>query len=342
MKRLGSRRARGLAAVVALGLLTFPAAAAANTSEPIAQTGGMMTTLPLLGTTLTVDVTLDPVGNISGVTLTPVGDFASTTTEPGIVKFANTAGTTKVTVRAKGDRLSISAKSAALADFVGAGTWSADVFGTNADSTVPYTIGADGSGSPTLSIGTPTTPDPSITWELKPPSTDADDDGDASASGGVIFAHDGFTKRLKISIEVDQEDGTAHLKITLSGKDRQKLTAAPGVLAGARTWSAHLCDGTAVAVNYTVGADGTVTFDSATGGTVTVKTSDHGIHVRFDGTKVGVKIRVRTNEDGTSTLVVKGSSGKCGDAEDSDSHDGDAEDSDSHDGDAEKSDSHDD
>ena len=56
-------RAAGLA-LMAMALL-LPASAFANTNEPIAQTGGMTVTIPMLGTSLTVAVTLDAVGNIS-------------------------------------------------------------------------------------------------------------------------------------------------------------------------------------------------------------------------------------------------------------------------------------
>jgi hypothetical protein len=313
-----TRHRTGLAGAVATaamlaGLLAFPVGAAATTNEPIAQTGGMTATLPLLGTSLTVDVSLDTVGNISGVTLTPSGDLTAQTEKPTVVKYANTAGTTTVSVKAKGSRLSISAKSATLADLVGDGTWAADVFGTGADSTVPYTIGDDGSGAPTLAIGT-VAPASGITAEVKAPVMKAEDD-EASASGGVTFSHDGYVKRLKISVEVDREDGHAHLRITLSGKDRQTLTASLAELAGPKTWSAHLCDGTPVAVNYHVDETaGTVMFDSATGAPATATAREHGLSVRFDGTRVGVKVSLQAIDGGAYKLVVKGRSGSCGDS----------------------------
>lgn len=327
MRRLGSRLAATVAAALVAGALALPAAVAANTGEPIAQTGGMTVTLPLLGVPggVAVAVTLDPVGNISAVTLTPPGDFTAGTTEPGFVKFANVAGTTTVSVTAKGDKLSVRAKSATLADLVGPGSWSANVFGPGTLSTVAYTVGNDGSGHPTLAIGA-VTPAAGVTATVIPPTMHTGDHG-ASASGGVTFEKGGFVKRLGISVKVG-EDGHASLKVTLSGKDRQKLsgTLAELVAAGSRTWSAHLCDGTAVAVVYHVAADGTVVFDSSSPATptTTVKSGKHGLKVRFDGTKVSVKISLRTNDDGSYTLKVKGSSGKCGgDGEhDGDHHDG--------------------
>jgi hypothetical protein len=87
-----------------------------------------------------------------------------------------------------------------------------------------------------------------------------------------------------------------------------------------------------VSVAYHVAADGTVAFDSSVGPTASVKSGEHGLKVRFDGTKVGVKISLRQNEDGTYTLQVKGSSGHCGGGEhDGESHGDSHRDGDSHD-----------
>lgn len=319
MRRIGARLAATLSAALLIGLLAIPASAAATTGEPIAQTGGMSATLPLLGASLTVDVTLDATGNITGVALTPTGVVSQTKADATFVKFANAAGTTTVSVKAKGDRLSISAKSASLADLLGSGTWSADVFGTGAASSVAYTVGNDGTGNPTIALGT-ITPAATVTATAGTPKSESED-GESSASVRVVFARDGFIKVLKISVSVDLTDGHAGLKITLTGKDRQKTTGtlAELSLVPVRTWSAHLCDGTAVSVTYHVAADGTIVYDGATGGTTTVKTREHGISVRFDGTKVGVSISLRTNEDGTYTLVAKGTSGRC---DSTGSHDG--------------------
>lgn len=349
MQRHTKRLAATLITSLVLGLVAFPAGVFAQTNGPIAQTGGMTAVLPLFGSGLTVAVTLDTVGNISNVAVTPSGVVTQTSADPTIVKFANTDGTTKVAVKAKGDKLSISAKSGSLADFVGAGTWSADVFGTGVES-VGYTIGDDGTGKPTLAIGTPTVV-AGVTAVVIAPTSDSED-GEASASGGVTFSADGFVKRLRITIEVDEVGGPAHLKITLTGKDRQTLSDSLDALVavGNRTWSAYLCDGTTqVTVTYKVNADGTVSFVGTTPATptATVKTSDKGFRVRFDGTKVGVKVSLHANEDGTTyTLSVKGSSGKCGghdknhgDSHESDSHDGKTRDGDSHDGDSHDGDS---
>ena len=83
-------------------------------------------------------------------------------------------------------------------------------------------------------------------------------------------------------------------------------------LAGARTWSAHECDGTPVSVAYHVTADGTVVVDSTNPTTATVKVQDNGFRVRFDGTNVGLDARLKDLKDGTWALKVSGHSGQCG------------------------------
>ncbi len=306
------RRLAGMTVMAVLAaLIAFPVSAAATTNGPIADTGGMTATLPLLGTTLTVDVTLDTAGNISGVTLAPPGDFTQTTTEATRVRFENTAGTTTVSVKARGDRMSLSAKAPTLADLSGTGGWSADVFGTGAKSTVAYTVGNDGSGKPTVSIGT-ISPAAGVTATAITMKNDEHDEGDV-ASAGVAFGHDGFVKRLTITVQASRDEHReARLRITLSGRDRQRLTGTLAELTGARTWSALLCDGTPVSVAYHVGPGAAAVFDSTTGAPATHAAIKNGFEVRFTGTNVGLQVALDQNKDGTYTVAAKGSSGSCG------------------------------
>jgi hypothetical protein len=309
-------------------LLAFPAGAAANSNNPITQTVGMSAELPLLGTTLTVDVTLDGVGNISGVGLTdPTSTVNQTSSDKSVVKFANADGSVKVTVKASGDRMAIKAK-ASLANLLGQGSWSANVFGTG-KMTVKYTVGKDGTGDPTLSIDDVSTLGGVTTAKIGPTSKAGDKW--AWAYAGVTFSHDGFTKRLTISVSEKKPDGTARLAIVLSGRDRQKVTGTLAQLAGPRTWSATLCDGTPVSVAYHVDpAKGTVVFDGATG--APFKEHDlkkvgankdaekwakthalvGGIVVGFTKTNVGLVVALKSNADGTYTIGVLGRSGHCG------------------------------
>ncbi len=333
------RRAATLSGFALLGLiLAFPGGVAATTNEPIAQTGGMSATLPLLGTSLTVNVTLAATGDISGVGLSPASGLAQTSpaTDKEVVRFSTSDGTTKVTVKAYGDRLSIVAKTKTLADLKGNATWSAAVFGAGTTSSVPYAIGDDGSGHPTLAVGSASTSGGVVATPIAVKSKS--NGGASSVSGGVSFAYQGFVKRLTISVSVGK-DGKAAEKITLSGKDRQKLSGALADLLGARTWTAHLCDGTKVTIAYHVTSDGTVAYDGATGGTAKEKAivwpkakdpskdkdksssaapkkasivSANGFVAHFEKTWVGVSVLLVKKTDGTYALKVSGFSGFCG------------------------------
>ena len=129
----------------------------------------------------------------------------------------------------------------------------------------------------------------------------------------MTFTWQGWTKHLSISVS-SKSDGTAALRIVLSGRDRQKTVGTLAALAagGERTWSAHLCDATPVSVTYHVTSDGTLVYDSSTGGTVTEKTKGHVLFVRFNGTFVGMFAWLKSQGSGTYKLVVQGFSGFCG------------------------------
>jgi len=300
----------GLAATALL--LILPGLVLANTNAPIAETGGMSATLPLMGTTLTVNIALDSVGKITTVDLNPASGMSETKTDPGYVRFATSAGTTSVSVLARGGRLSLTERTT-LANLQGGGSWSADVFGTGGKSSVAYVIGKDSGGNPTVTLGAIHTPS-GISAAVDAPKTTSDKDkGDhwSGAVAGVTFTWNGWTKHLTISV-TSSSDGPAALRITLSGRDRQALTGTLAQLAGARTWSAHLCDGAAVSVAYHVASDGSIVFDSATGAPATSKTGNGWLWVSFGGSWVGMFAHVKPAGTGTYQLVVEGLSGLCG------------------------------
>ena len=336
-------------------LLALPGVAAATTNEPIAQTGGMEATLPLLGTSLTVGITLDATGNVTGVALSPSG-LAQVSASDGQVTFSSADGSVKVKVKAGGDRLSISARTT-LAALTGTGSWRADVFGTGAKSAVTYTVGDDGTGTPTVSINAV---DAAAGLEASPLTTKmSEQDGDEAVTAGVAFAFNGYVKRFTVRVRVN-DDGSATLKLTLSGKDRQRLAGTLASLAGSRTWSAHLCDGTPISVAYHLTDTGDLVFDEATGAPATSQDvaankhdGDHasdgehdggsgqgdgslvdGFRVRFTDTRVSFRAALVLFADGSYALQAKGRSGRC---ESSDGHDG----SGSHDGSRDGSGSHD-
>ena len=311
MKR---RTAMVVGLMAAALLLLIPGSVFANTNEPIASTGGM-STMPLIGTGLQVDIALDTVGVIKTVDVNPLDGLVKTKSDPGYVRFATTDGKTSVSVLARGGRLTLTERTT-LDNLVGTDRWSADVFGTKAKSTVDYAIGRDASGNPTVTLGS-ISPAAGITATADPTKAKSDKTkltgGWSFAAAGVTFTWDGWTKHLAISVSA-KSDGTAALRITLSGRDRQKTvgTLAALAAAGERTWSAHLCDATPVSVTFHVAADGTLVYDSSTGGTVTEKAKDGFLFVRFNGTFVGMFAWLKSDGNGTYKLVVQGFSGFCG------------------------------
>ena len=297
----------GLALVV---LLALPMAAFANTSEAIAQTGGMTVVLPFPGTDLSVVVKLDAVGNLTQVDLAPIGTYSATKVGPHAVTFENSGDTSQVKIKAKGDKLAVSASAPTLASFLGTGSWSADLFGTGTATTVAYTVG-DSGGAPTIALGA-IVPAAGITVVPGTPKMKTGSSG-SEASVRIEFSKDGFTKKLdiKVSVKADGER-PASLKITLSGKDRQKLNGTLAQLAGLHSWSGHLCNGAPVSFTYTVrDPAGTVAFGTATGATATAKPSNHGFTVRFDGSKTKVKVSLNQKKDLSWELKVRAKTDKC-------------------------------
>ena len=297
-------------AISLVALLALPVAVLASTTGSIAQTGGMTATLPMLGSSLTVEVTLDGTGNLSQVNLDPVGTYSATKLSAHAVTFDSADGTTRVKIKAGGDRLAIKASAGSLDALVGPGTWSADVFGTGAKSTVAYTVGKAADGSPTLALGAVNAAS-GITAASGTPKTGSDKKA-AGASVKVVFSHDGYTKTLAIRVSAEAKgDRHASLQLTLSGKDRQKLSGALADLVGSHTWSGKACDGTGVGITYDVLANGTVAYGSATGGTATVKSLDHGFSARFASLKLRVQVGLTQAKDGMYSLRTSASRGGC-------------------------------
>jgi hypothetical protein len=269
-----------------------------------------------MGTTLQVDISLDTVGVIKTVVVKPLAGMTQTKTDPDHVRFATADGKTSVSVLARGGWLALTERTTLDNLAGGGGTWSADVFGTKSKSTVDYKIGKDTRGNPTLTLsavspasGITATADPTKAKSLKTQWVG----GWSVASAGVTFSWDGWTKHLAISVSA-KSDGTAALRIVLSGRDRQKTTGTLAALAaaGARTWTAHLCDATPVSVTYHVTTDGTIVYDSSTGGAVTEKAKGHALFVHFNGTFVGMFAWLKSEGNGTYKLIVQGFSGFCG------------------------------
>jgi hypothetical protein len=305
--------ATGLTALVLTGV------AHGATNQPIAQTGGA--SISLVGIPLDVSVELNTdTGDITAVNVTDASgnpaDMTATKVTPTKVRFAsNDDGTTKVTVSAKRNKLSFGVRTDDLAKLVGANKWTGDIFGTGAKTTVPFTIGDEG-GAPTFAFGTPTglpadaTAEDLGTWKGK--HHDHDDDDDTTAGGRMAFERDGFKKVLTVMVHVHHDDdgqSKASLRITLTGNNVQRKTLAD--LAGDKTWTGLLCDGTTKAsIAYNVSAEGTVTVTSTTPEAAKTESGHKGVMVRFEtGDKVWIRLMVR--DDGQAALAIGVSGRKC-------------------------------
>jgi len=331
-------RKRLLSALVGVVLVgTLPSIAAANTTEAIAQTGGMTLSLP--GVPLDLGITLDEFGNIRMVTIDPA--LSQNHDSDHKVTFERTGdGSTVVEVKAAGEKLTAKVKTSNLGELAGDQTWSADIFGTGTDTVVEFSIVTVGSGSEAyLEIAGPpvVTPAPGIEFSVSGPTSSSDDDDsdewEYESKASITFAMNGFTKTLKIEVETEYEDDEDHegvrgkLKVELRGKDVQKLEGA--IVAGPQSWTGLLCDGTTALVDYTVSADGTVSEPIVTlEGSATSETDmdDDGFKVTFadsngdDGAYVKVEV---TNEDGQLELKVKSKTTAACDEYDDDHDDDD-------------------
>lgn len=319
-----------IAGVVLVGAL--PTIAAANTTEAVADTGGMTLTIPGVPG-ITVGVTLDEFGNITQVSVDGTDVIQSDAPVHKVTFDLGTDGSTTVQVKAKGEKLSTKVKTSNLGSLVGDQTWTGDVFGAGFPATVNYTIAQVGGDMPYLEI-TSVEVVSDITNSVNGPYTKQDGDGDDNeqeyeSQATVTFTQDGYTKTLKIEVETKYDDDEDHavngvygkLKIELKGKDRQALAGAD--VYGDKSWTGLLCDGTTASVGYTVAADGTMTVNSvvvADGASYTVDNDDNGFKVEFTDTagNDGAKLKVELeNEDGTLQLKVKAkTTTSCDDGDD--------------------------
>lgn len=120
--------------------------------EPVVLTE-VSSTLPVLGSGLTVSVTIGEDGTVTEVGLDPAGDATLVRESDHGVKFEMGDGETKVSVRAGSHGAVTTVRSNSLENVSGDGAFAADVFGTGTV-TIPYTVGQDADGAPTVTVGT--------------------------------------------------------------------------------------------------------------------------------------------------------------------------------------------
>lgn len=328
------------AALLGTAMITGTGFQTASAADPVLES---QVTLPLFGATLTLDIVNGPGGSLTSVEVTPATGNVATKLKAHKVVFESANLTdplgdpAKVVIKSRNGTQKISAKAGSLADFLGTGGWSGDVFGDGVVSTVPFTIGGT-DAAPTIVVGT-VSGAAAVVGPVKTSSGDDDgDENEASARVSIKFtnAAGDQSRSLTIKVKVEADDGDNEAKLTIS---LSKVKGVAGMAVGAHTWSGLLCDGTVGTFDYSVDASGAVTVTPgagftvetdegkatvtfATGERVRIKVSSHD-----DQLKVSVKERIRCDSpDPTTNVSTSIPSDDDGDHHDGDHHGGGDED----------------
>jgi hypothetical protein len=263
-------------------------------------------TLPLFGAGLTVDITTGPGGALSSVTLNPADGYTAVTNRPNKVAFVNEDGTAKVVVKSVRGGQRVEARAGSLAEILGPGGWSGEVF-PGVPGSVAFEI-VDAGGAPDIVVGAVTGPTPEIgTVERSSEQDDGDGDGDGSeveheAKVKIRFNQDGQSRWLTIKAEVEtDDDGSTRAKVQISlSKIRTAFTGADAI--GQNTWDGLLCSGETASIVFTVAENGTLTVDQVTPTPDRQRAEGNGVEVRFaDGERVRIRVR---NADGAVSVKV--------------------------------------
>ncbi|MCU1502735.1 MAG: hypothetical protein JWM12_2089 [Ilumatobacteraceae bacterium] len=290
----------GVAAAAPAGVRTAADGSSTTASTaaaaPVVAAEGTVT-LPLFGAPLTIDIATDPSGSLASVSVNPADGWTAAQDRPNRVAFVNADGTAKVRVATRHGGEVVSAKGTTLADITGPGQWKGDVFGTGTPTTVAFEVVAAADGSP--DITGVTSSDASAVIGGTQHHTGS---GGGFARASVTFTAAGQKRVLSISVAVDSSGDHANARLSVSLSGTRGVPQAAADAAGARAWQGMLCDGTAGSINYTVGADGTITDVTAIPAGAEVKTDGNQTEVRFaTGERVDIKVRAH---DGQLTVKV--------------------------------------
>jgi hypothetical protein len=263
-------------------------------------------TLPLFGVPFTVDITTGPGGALANVAVTSANSTVATELKPRKVVFesSDSAGdTARVVVKSKHGGQSVSARAGTLAQVSGPGSWSGDVFGTGAATTVNFVIAAAADGSPDIT-GVTSSDSTAVIGATEHSTGDGgDDESGMSARASVKFTNaagdQSRTLSIKVKVDTDEEgDASAKLSVSLSG-----IKGVEGKAVGSHTWTGVLCDNTPASIAYTVAADGTITVGAITPAGATSSTDGGKTKVTF---ATGEQVRIKVSDhDGEMTVSVK-------------------------------------
>jgi hypothetical protein len=304
-----ARRAALAAGLIAGMTLASPAHASPDTSAPDTSAPAPVTTpttfsLPLFGVQLTVEVTTGPGGALSNVAVNPADGMTATTLKPNKVVFENAEGTGKVVVKSKHGGQKVEAKAGSLGEITGPGGWSGDLFGDGTVTTVSFNVGATADGGPDITGITASDPTAEI-GAVEYRTEDDDDEMERQAKVRITFTKDGQQRTLtiKVKVETDDDGDDSHAKISISLGRIRGVALPAAEVAGDKTWTGQLCDGTLATIAYTVSESGEVSNVTVSPEPKRIKEDDDKLEVRFT-TGERVKIRVR-GDDGMLKISVE-------------------------------------
>lgn len=217
--RLLIRRRMLVLTIAAAIAMTLPGAAQAHDTEEDETTTPAVTqitsTLPVLGSGLTVSLTRADDGAISQVAIVPSTGSTIVKENDHKVVFLLSDGDTEVLVRSGGGGAQTSARADATADVTGPGSWSADLFGTGLV-TIPYTVSFTGN-APTITVGSLILP-AGVTAEIGEPKIKTSDDH--------------FSYRVKVKLTSGDDRAVVVLKATTHVNENGELQVALSVTLG--------------------------------------------------------------------------------------------------------------
>lgn len=307
----GSRVKRRLIAVATAVLGTVSIGGVVVPSTAAAVAVPTTVTLPLFGVPFTVDITTGPGGALANVAVTSANSTVATELKPRKVVFesSNAAGdTARVVVKSKHGGQSVSARAGTLAQVSGPGSWSGDLFGTGAATTVNFVIVAAADGSPDIT-GVTSSDSTAVIGATEHSTGGGDDDESGmSARASVKFTNvagdQSRTLSIKVKVDTDSDgddgdgDSSAKVSVSLSG-----IKGVEGKAVGSHTWTGVLCDNTPASIAYTVADDGTITVGAITPAGATSSTDGDKTTVTF---ATGEKVRIKVSDhDGQMTVLVK-------------------------------------
>lgn len=172
------------------------------------------------GVDVTVEVVLDDTGHLAEVNLEPDAD--PEVEKKHAVSFLLEDGETEVRVWAAFGAVQTKVKTNDLANILGPGVWSADLFGTGETSTVNYTVDVDADGSPTITIDSIVNAGGVESTEIDLKSWSSEDGTKAFAMAGVTFTYERMRKTLFLKVMSFEKDGEVRVSLsaTVSGGHR--------------------------------------------------------------------------------------------------------------------------